>query len=125
MDSEALKGLTILIAEDEYMIATDLTQNLVQAGARVLGPVSSLDGVMDLVEDADHIDAAILDVNLQGEKVFPAAEMLEKQGVPFLFATGYDQSAIPPRFKDVKRCEKPIGSKHLSRLLMTMINKAG
>ena len=125
MDSEALKGLTILVAEDEYMIATDLSQDLVRAGVRVLGPVSSLDGVMELIEDAEHIDCAFLDVNLQGEKVFPAAELLEKQGVPFLFATGYDQSAIPPRFKDVTRCEKPIGSKHLSRLLTTMINEAG
>ncbi len=123
MDSEALKGLTILVAEDEYMIATDLTQELVRAGVRVLGPVPSLEGAMDLIEDADHIDGAILDVNLQGENVFPAAEMLEKQGVPFLFATGYDKSVIPPRFKDVTRCEKPIGSKHLSHLLTTMISE--
>jgi DNA-binding response OmpR family regulator len=122
MDSDALKGLIVLVAEDEYMIATDLAQELTRAGARVLGPVSSLDGALELLKDADHIDAAILDVNLQGEKIFPAAEMLEQHGVPFLFATGYDESVIPAHFGSVLRCEKPIGSKKLSQVLATIIN---
>lgn len=124
MDSQALKGLIVLVAEDEYMIATDLANELVGFGVIVLGPVASLDGAMDLIADADHIDAAILDVSLQGEKVFPAAEMLEDNGVPFLFATGYDQSLMPPRFHNVLRCEKPVGSLDLSLALATVIGKA-
>ena len=123
MDNQVVTGLTILVAEDEYMIAADLARELARAGAKILGPVSSLDGALDMIHGADHIDAAILDVNLQGEKVFPAAEMLEERDVPFLFATGYDQSVIPPRFGNVLRCEKPISADNLSSVLMTMIGR--
>lgn len=123
MNSEALNGLVVLVAEDEYMIATELASELVSAGAVVLGPVASLDGALDLIEDADHIDAAILDVNLRGEKVFPAAEMLEKQGVPFFFATGYDQAIIPQRFSSIPRIEKPIGANDLKRLVSSIATR--
>lgn len=124
MNSEVPKGLTVLVAEDEYTIATDLAKELAKAGVRVLGPVPSLDAVMELIEEADHIDAAILDVSLQGQKVYPAADMLEGKGIPFLFATGYDQSLIPSRFGDVVRCEKPIGSRDLIQRLILIIAKA-
>lgn len=125
MDNNALQGITILVAEDEYMLATDLAKELANAGSRVLGPVPSLDAALDLIDAADKIHAAILDVSLQDEKVFPAADMLAAKGVPFLFATGYDQSLIPPRFSEVLRCEKPIGAVSLIRAVRTIIEKAG
>lgn len=123
MVEAVLRDRTVLIAEDEYMIATALERELVRAGAYIIGPAASLERTMDLIDRTDHLDAAILDVNLQGEKVFPAAELLEGRGVPFLFTTGYDQSVIPPRFRDVVRCEKPIGSAHLVRTLLAVLAK--
>ena len=121
MLEQILQGCTILIAEDEYLIANDIKRELVLAGAKVLGPVASLEGTIDLVESSVHIDAAILDVNLRGEKVFPAAELLDSRGVPFVFATGYDRSMIPPGFDDVTRCEKPIGAAALIAVIGKLV----
>jgi len=60
------------------------------------------------VLDADtRIDGAVLDINLGGEYAYPIADRLMELQVPFLFATGFDATSIPARFKDVPRCEKP------------------
>lgn len=123
MDEEILRGRTVLVAEDEYTIATDLKRELVRAGARVIGPVASLEWTLELIDATQHIDAAILDVNLQGEKVFPAADLLGIRGVPFLFATGYDESVIPTRFEDILRCEKPMEPHDLVRVVTEIVGR--
>lgn len=109
MPERTLRGCRILVVEDEFLIADELATELADAGAVVLGPAGSIDRALALIEAEGRIDGAILDVNLGGEPVFPAAERLRARGVPFLFTTGYDGSAIPERFRDVVRCEKPIG----------------
>ncbi|MCL7999808.1 hypothetical protein M8994_16315 [Brucella sp. 21LCYQ03] len=58
MHDYSLKGLVVLIAEDEYMIAAELERELERAGATVLGPVSSLDRLLDLIKTEGDIDAA-------------------------------------------------------------------
>jgi hypothetical protein len=50
----------------------------------------------------------VLDVNLQGEMVYPVADALRERGVPFVFATGYDHLHIPANFGDIAICEKPV-----------------
>jgi hypothetical protein len=47
-----------------------------------------------------QIDAAILDVDLGGERSDPIANELWRRGVPFMFATTYNRRAIVPRFAD-------------------------
>lgn len=105
---ETLASRAILVAEDEYFIANDLKRALVRAGATVVGPAASVDRATDLIEATPHIDGAILDVNLGGEKVFPVADVLRERGVPFVFTTGYDQAALPERYAVVLRLEKPV-----------------
>jgi hypothetical protein len=61
----------------------------------------------DLITREAKTDGAVLDVNLGGEKIDPVADPLIQLGVPFVFTTGYDASAITMRFKDVVRCDKP------------------
>ena len=119
-----LSGRTILIVEDEYWAATDLARELVNAGATVIGPAPSVDSAMELIESHDRIDGALLDVNLGGEMVFPAADVLRERHVPFLFATGYDRSMIPSRFDDVARCEKPVGPDKVRRMLANILTGA-
>lgn len=101
-----LSGLSILVVEDQYMLATDVAQALRNAGARVLGPVPDLEAGLALVRQ-NQLDAAVLDVNLQGEMSFAIADILRERGIPFLFATGYGGWALPARYQDVKRLEKP------------------
>ena len=58
--------------------------------------------------EGEPVDAAILDLNLGGEKAYPIAEALEARGVPFLFTTGYDAADMPPAWRHVPRLEKPV-----------------
>ena len=122
MADQRLQNRRILVVEDEYFLADDMRETLSEAGAEVLGPVPSVAEARALVEADARIDAAVLDINLQGEEVFPVADLLRLRGVPFVFATGYDGWAIPERFADTSRLEKPqVGDKLLAAIepLMT------
>jgi CheY-like chemotaxis protein len=75
----ALHGRRILVVEDEYMVAEDLRVELESMGAEVLGPVPSVARALALLARTSEIDAAILDVNLGSEMVFPVAEALRER----------------------------------------------
>jgi CheY-like chemotaxis protein len=92
----AVSGRRILIVEDEYIIAADLAQLLEGLGVTVIGPVGSVADALALLAGEPAIDAAVLDVTLGTEKIFPVADALRARGVPFVFATGYDAWIIPP-----------------------------
>lgn len=77
----------------------------------------SVEKAIVLILSGTHLDGAILDVNLQGQMVFPVAHLLLERSVPFLFMTGYDQSVIPERFKAIVRCEKPLQLEVLCRTM--------
>jgi len=102
-----LDGKRILLVEDEYFIVQDLVRAFIAAGATVLGPIATLPEALQLVASAGTLDGAVLDINLQGEMVFPLADVLMNRGVTFVFATGYDREFIPARFDGCVRCEKP------------------
>lgn len=112
----------VLVVEDEYMLADDLSTELRDAGAIVLGPVGTLPDAMASLEAEEHVDGAILDVSLRGEMVYPVADRLVERAVPFVFTTGYDASSIPPRFAHVVRCEKPINMKRVTQAIGRVIH---
>ena len=117
MSERTLRGCRILVVEDEYMLADEMCTELDDAGAIVLGPTGTVQDALDLISDQPEIDGAILDVNLRGEMAFSAADRLAEMEVPFVFTTGYDASMIPPRFKDVVRCEKPFDLAKVTRAI--------
>lgn len=106
-----LRGRRVLVVEDEYMLAEDLREGLEQQGAEVAGPVSTVAEALELLGQEPAPDFAILDINLQGETVYPVAVALRARGIPFLFATGYEAWAIPEAYADVPRAEKPLDLK--------------
>lgn len=108
---------SVLVVEDEYFMARELAEALGANGIAVIGPVGSVDDALDLLDDSDQIDGAVVDINLQGEKAFPIADALLARGIPFVFVTGYDRSAIPARYDAVPRCEKPANVSDISRAL--------
>jgi len=112
-----LSGWRILVVEDEYVIAVDLAASLEDLGVAVVGPVRSVAEALALIEREATLDAAVLDVNLGAEKVFPVARSLQARGVPFVFATGYDHWIIPSAFEKVPRFEKPVDTAELVRAL--------
>ena len=108
MDERALRGCRVLVVEDEYLLAEELQRDLRDAGAIVVGPVGRLDAAIELARSDEAIDIALLDVNLGGEDVFQAADLLAGRGVELVFTTGYDAASIPARYAGVTTCEKPV-----------------
>jgi len=101
-----LAGQRVLVVEDEYFLADDLVQSLTRLGASVLGPVSSAAAALSLL-DSGQPDLAIVDINLKGDISFAIADAMAARNLPFIFATGYDEAAIPGRFSDRPRWQKP------------------
>jgi CheY-like chemotaxis protein len=89
-----LRGARVLIVEDAVLLALELETGLSEAGAEVVGPAYELEEAMALLDT--HIDAAVLDANLNGLSVMPVAQALWDRGVPFVFATGYGDSGGAP-----------------------------
>ncbi|MHC2019970.1 response regulator [Methylobacterium sp. CM6247] len=115
--THGLKGLRLLIVEDEYTIASDLADALEAAGATAVGPTSSIAEALALVEAEQNLHGAVLDINLNGELVYPVADALRARSVPFVFATGYDARVIPAAYAEVPRYEKPVDTGQLARAL--------
>ncbi len=100
------EGRSILIVEDEPLIAMMLEDFLDSLGHRVSGTCDTVRGALDEVEKGGF-DLAILDVNLKGENVWPVATRLREKQVPFVIATGGHVDPPPPEFNDAPVIEKP------------------
>jgi CheY-like chemotaxis protein len=89
-----LRDKRVLVVEDEAIVAMLVEDELIDAGAKVIGPASSVEEALRLIEDAapdGGLSVAVLDIHLDGERVSPVADRLAALGVPFLFATGYGE----------------------------------
>lgn len=89
-----LTGTTVLLLEDEFLIALDAEQILTELGAAKVEVASTLADAEQLAENG-RFDVAMLDVNINGEVSFPLAESLQRRGVPVVFATGYEMRNQP------------------------------
>lgn len=90
----ALRGRRVLVVEDEALVAMMMEYGLVDAGADVIGPAFSVEEALGLIERTVQdggLNAAVLDLNLEGAAVSPVADRLADLGVPFVFATGYGE----------------------------------
>jgi DNA-binding response OmpR family regulator len=107
-----LQGLRILIVEDEPLVARLMKDELLEAGAGVIGPAGSVEHALLLIDAAAAdrgLDAAVLDFNLDGVVVLPVADHLAALGVPFLFATGYGEGCDRGLHTAMPVLAKPFG----------------
>jgi response regulator RpfG family c-di-GMP phosphodiesterase len=92
-----LAGRRVLVVEDEFLIAAALCDMLEDAAAVVVGPASTVAEALRLI--GEHpVDAALLDMNLNGQWSDPIAEDLQQRRVPFVFTTGYGANPRTERF---------------------------
>jgi DNA-binding response OmpR family regulator len=113
-----------MVVEDEFLVANLIEHMLEDAGCSVSGPFPRL---AEAVDGAAHesCDAAVLDVNLAGERIYPVAEILSRRKIPFLFVTGYDGGALPREYASRPRLHKPFKSAELLHALKDLVRPAG
>jgi CheY-like chemotaxis protein len=110
-----LKGLRVLVVEDEALVALQLEDMLSDLGCAVIGPAARVHQALDLL-NGQWVDAAVLDLNVAGELVYPVADALTRRGVPFIFATGYGASGLTEPYRSRPVLQKPF--------LLTQLRKA-
>ena len=116
---DALRGLTVLVVEDETIIALELEQILNSAGCRVLGPVATVADALELIEGAEP-GAALLDVQLLNGMSTTVAERLQALGIPFVLVSAYTGPELEkPILANAPRVDKPVRQ---SRLLAALAN---
>lgn len=115
----ALAGCSVLVVEDDYFLADDMKIVLSRAGADVIGPVPTL--VAALAKLSGQLDAAVLDINLRGEPVWPLADALIMRKVPFIFVTGYGPEVIPLAYAAVPHWVKPLNVEGLAGALLALV----
>ncbi len=97
----------LLLVEDEALVALELSRAFEECGWEVVGPAASLDEGFRLLKSEPLPDAAVLDVNLNGEMVYPLADALLSRGVPFIFCSGYETLEQAHRFETSPVVRKP------------------
>jgi two-component sensor histidine kinase/DNA-binding response OmpR family regulator len=110
----------VLLVEDEVLIGLMMRDLLTEAGYAVSGPHSSIAPAISAAEDT-RFDGAVLDINLGAELIYPVADVLAGQGVPFVFVTGYDEHSVDSRFADVPILQKPLDRRMLETIFMTRL----
>jgi two-component sensor histidine kinase/ActR/RegA family two-component response regulator len=121
-DRAALQAMKVLVVDDEHLVGQETTAALRAAGCSVIGPVTTLNEALNVV-GAESFDAAVLDINLNGEFVWPAAQVVRAREIPFVFATGYSRVIdTPNELKDAPWVEKPIAAEQLIQSLAAALS---
>lgn len=120
-ESDELAGARILVAEDEILIALDVSSMLSDAGAEVAGPATTLRSAAAIAEN-EPLSAATLDVRLGRATTERIAAILTERGIPFLFYTG---EALPEdmrvRWPDAAVVIKPARQIQLVKAVLALM----
>ncbi|HRO32902.1 MAG TPA: response regulator [Brevundimonas sp.] len=104
---DALTGRRILVVEDESLVAMLIETILEDLGCIPVGPAATVPEALSLIEGDTAIEAALLDVNVAGQQVFPVAEALAARGVPIVFSTGYGEAGLEDQWRGRPTLQKP------------------
>lgn len=118
-----LRGHTIMVVEDDALVALDLETMLQMAGCEVVGPLARLDQALP-VAVSGKFDGALLDIHLRGTLVYPVADVLVSRKLPFMFLSGYSCRDLPERFGDRPILTKPYMAKTLLVKLAKVLDGA-
>ena len=110
----------VLLVEDEMLVAWLIEDMLADLGCAVIGPASSVNQALAMI-DAEAIDAAVLDLNLNGQMSYPVADALAAHRVPFVISTGYDKDTLPDDYRACPVLQKPIHRSELSDTLAKLL----
>jgi CheY-like chemotaxis protein len=111
-----LTDRTILVVEDDAIVATGLTSYLEGLGATVTWATTICEAE-NSIDCSARLDLAIVDVNLDGTISTPVLDRLAHIKVPIILCTGYESSSLEDRFQLLPRCEKPFTRAKISTLI--------
>jgi light-regulated signal transduction histidine kinase (bacteriophytochrome)/CheY-like chemotaxis protein len=118
-----LQGLNVFFVEDNALVALDVADMLGASGAKVCGPYGQLRDAKEPAEHAD-IDLALLDIDIDGIAVWPIAEILKQRHIPFMFLTGFTDTALRPEaFRNTRTIKKPYIPHALIQILVELAGR--
>ena len=114
---------TVLVVEDEFIIALDLSETVRDLGYRVEGPFSDKDHAFIAI-DQELPDCAILDVYTADGEVYPLADALTEAGVPIIFHSGHvEPGDVEARYPKAIACAKPCPPDQIIRVLQQALDQ--
>ena len=115
---------TVLVVEDELIIALDLSETVRDLGYRVEGPFADKENAFIAI-DREMPDCAILDVQTADGEVYPLADALADAGVPIIFHSGHvAPTEITERYPQAQACAKPCPPDRLINMIGCAIEEA-
>ncbi|WP_299967943.1 HWE histidine kinase domain-containing protein [uncultured Roseobacter sp.] len=112
---------TVLILEDNMVIALDASDIMTAHGAKAVRLASSVDDALEIMAD-EEITLAVLDINLGSQTSLPVAQKLDAMGIPFVLATGYgDVENMLTEYPKAPVVQKPFTSESLLRQIDTAL----
>jgi CheY-like chemotaxis protein len=116
-----LSGRRVLVIEDEMLVAMLLEDMLADLGCTVVGSAARVEQALAMIEAAGSLDAAVLDVNLNGQRSYPVADVLAARSVPFVFATGYGEDSLMNVYRSFPLLQKPFKQSELGDTLAKLL----
>ena len=108
--------LRVLVVEDEMLVAVMLEGMIAELGHQPVGTAAGFDHALAMAQ-RQTFDFAILDVNLDGQEIYPVAAVLAARGIPFAFCTGYGQRRLPEPYRGRPILQKPIQRGDLEKIV--------
>jgi CheY-like chemotaxis protein len=116
-------GLRVLVVEDEDLVALMVEDMVADLGCEVVHTARTVPEALAAAE-TERVEFALLDVNLSGSQVFPVADALIRRQIPFAFASGYGQGAVPDTYRTVPVIPKPFRIEDIDAAIRSVVPAA-
>jgi CheY-like chemotaxis protein len=122
MGAAQTSGRSVFLVEDEVMIRMMVADMLEELGYSIAAEAGDINEAIKLAQSVEF-DLAILDVNVNGKVISPVADLIAARNRPFIFATGYGSSGLPPEYRDRPAVQKPFQIETLARIIEQTLNR--
>ena len=110
----------VLVVEDDYLIRMLLEDMLADLGYSIAAAVGTIAEASEIAATGEF-DVAVLDVNLDGQEIYPVAEILIKRGLPFAFVSGYGEDSLSEPYRSRPALQKPFLAEQLESTLAGLL----
>lgn len=123
LDDLPLKDCSVLVVDDEILIALDLEATLRSSGADIVGPCTNAAAALDAIKITPP-DAAVLDIRLGRETSEAIADRLAAEGIPFVFYSGQTlPTTMRAKFAGAQILTKPVQGRELIDAVARLVER--